>query len=135
MKVTKSSRDLLLNNSSLTSHHLCVQHQHMEKGIGSAVLTPVQSLLPKTNKTFFRSKHRPKKDSPDESVPKSYRSWCPESSQTPLKWLWCSGCLSPKSSTSLPPPQLPLTLYLTSALTLTPLAPAATSGAISAKPH
>lgn len=53
----------------------------------------------------------------------------------PLKWLWCSECLSPKSSTSLPPPQLPLTLYLIIALTLTPLAPAAIAGAISAKSH
>lgn len=105
----------------------------LEKGTGSGgALTPVQSLH-KTNKTFFRSKHRPTKGSSDEPAQRSYRGWHQENSQTPLKWLWCSGCLSPESSTSLPPAQLPLTLYLTTALTLTPQPPAAIAAVTSAK--
>lgn len=80
----------------------------LEKGTGSGgVLTPVHS-LGKTNKTFFRSKHRPMKYSPDEPAPKSYRWWCPETSQTSLKWLWCFWMSLPKkqhfpSSSPTPP--------------------------------
>lgn len=105
----------------------------LEKGLGSGGVIPPAQSLHKTNKTFFRSKHRPKKDSLYEPAPKSYRWWCQQSSQTPLKWLWCSGCLSPKSSSSLPPRQLSLTLYLITAPTPTPLAPAAIAGITSAK--
>lgn len=98
------------------------------------MLSHLYSHYVRLKKTFFRCKQNTKKDSPDKSAPKSYRWWCQESSQTPLKWLWCSGCLSPKSSTPLPPSQLPLRLYLITALTLTPLVPAAIARVISAKP-
>lgn len=68
----------------------------LKKGTGSGgVLTPVQSLC-KSNKTFFRSKHRPKKPCPDEPASNSYRWWCQESLQTPLEWLWCLGMSLPK---------------------------------------